>query len=652
MEIGWAFPLNNYGQEHGFNDAGIETYRGNPWGSLARETIQNSLDAKDPSAGKPVEVCFEMLEFPTEDFPGKTEFERVLKSCADYWKHQPKTVRFFEKALSVLSEEDVLPVLKISDFNTTGLTGSDKETGSDWHKLIKSVGTSDKSGAAGGSYGIGKYAPFACSLFRTVFYVTRDKKNNYAFQGVARLVTHKDQSSQPTQGTGYFGVKDKNRPITDEKLVDPFFCRTEVGTDLFVFGFSNTEDWEKRIIKSVIENFFMALHRGLLIVKVQNACIDHSTLPHFVSKYADDDKEWPTDAYYKALISNDATVFDSSTESLEWLDNLGRLELRLLAGRDFPKKVAMIRETGMKIFDKGRFHVPARFAGVLYVSGEKLNEFLRAVEPPGHDSWEPDRHENPSYAKTLLKNINSWVNNKVKELLSTKTEEESDIEGMSRYLPDDFDELDGSLLDAGHEGISGKPVSTYVATLKSAPWKSAGYAPAEVAVASEDCTVDENATLHRNIHRNINKNESIPPLETRPFSQNILLPAGGQNENGEHAAVPGNKPTKLEGTALGIKSARAFCTDPGKGEYRLLIEPESSCKGCIRLYIIGEDNEPEPALVEGARMIAADGTQKEINVSNTGAIGPIDLKKGKKTALAVVLKEPLRCSLEVCLFEG
>ena len=46
-EIGWHFPPTSGGREDGFNDPGAAHFSGAPLSSLARETIQNSLDAPD-----------------------------------------------------------------------------------------------------------------------------------------------------------------------------------------------------------------------------------------------------------------------------------------------------------------------------------------------------------------------------------------------------------------------------------------------------------------------------------------------------------------------------------------------------------------------------------------------------------------------------
>jgi hypothetical protein len=124
------------------------------------------------------------MEIPSSEFPGCAEFKKVLQACAAFSTSSKQTVQFFENALEVLSQGK-LNILRIADFNTTGLVvGSKDDRGSDWFKLTKSVGVSDKNAGKLGSFGIGKHAPFACSDLRTVFYGTKDKNGATAFQGV------------------------------------------------------------------------------------------------------------------------------------------------------------------------------------------------------------------------------------------------------------------------------------------------------------------------------------------------------------------------------------------------------------------------------------------------------------------------------------
>jgi hypothetical protein len=280
--IGWNFPANDDGQENGLNDPGIETFKDHPLASLAREVLQNSSDAADGS-NKPVQVHFEKLEIPTSEFPGFAELKKTLQACAEYWKGSRSTEKFVKTALDVIAQ-DKLSILRISDFNTTGLVvGTKGDRTSDWFKLTKSVGASDKHAGKLGSFGIGKHATYACSDLRTVFYGTRDNAGATAVQGVAKLVSHKRDRTTTTQGTGYFGVKTGNKPMLDFDSLPSLFERKKTGADVYIMGFHDSPDWEARIIKSVIESFFVAIHTGRLIIKVGKTTVNDTSLSKLVS---------------------------------------------------------------------------------------------------------------------------------------------------------------------------------------------------------------------------------------------------------------------------------------------------------------------------------------------------------------------------------
>src|SRR6185437_12894073 len=46
QKVGWFFASNDGGEDKGLNDAGVVTFKGNIYRYLAREIIQNSLDAR------------------------------------------------------------------------------------------------------------------------------------------------------------------------------------------------------------------------------------------------------------------------------------------------------------------------------------------------------------------------------------------------------------------------------------------------------------------------------------------------------------------------------------------------------------------------------------------------------------------------------
>lgn len=78
--IKWNFPSNGGGVISGISDAGIETFKGKPYESLAREICQNSLDACK-NFNEPVKVEFNSFQLINNDIPGFTELKEVINIC-------------------------------------------------------------------------------------------------------------------------------------------------------------------------------------------------------------------------------------------------------------------------------------------------------------------------------------------------------------------------------------------------------------------------------------------------------------------------------------------------------------------------------------------------------------------------------------------
>ena len=80
----WNFPSNNDGTAHALNDSGIETFKDNPFKSLAREIPQNSCDAK--KGDDPVRVEFSLLEVPRTQVPNVDGLVEIISSCLNHWR--------------------------------------------------------------------------------------------------------------------------------------------------------------------------------------------------------------------------------------------------------------------------------------------------------------------------------------------------------------------------------------------------------------------------------------------------------------------------------------------------------------------------------------------------------------------------------------
>ena len=441
MEIGWNFPLNNYGQITGISEAGIETFKGTPFKSLAREICQNSLDAvKEKSI--PVRVEFKKIQIESSKIPDKESLGNAFKKCSMFWEGQndKKAKQFFDNAYAKINS-DYVEILRISDFNTTGLDGSDKEFNSNWSNLVKGTGVSDKGGSAGGSFGIGKSAPFACSEFRSILYSTLDINGLKASQGVARLVSFREEEDI-TQGIGFYGYKKKNTSLEHMSDLDEGFNRSESGTDIYVLGFKHDENWKSEIVVAILEGFIVAIWKGILEVTIDDIVISKETLQDIFTKYNDLLNDTNTKDYYEVLTS-------PKTEVIKYdFDGLGEVQLHILLKNEFCRKVHISRKSGMKIFEKGNISSYIQFAGVLILEGEEVNKFFRPMETPQQDKWEEERHQNPKFARAKKKELFKFIKDSVIELGDNNSDGELDVEGLGDYLADEIEFKD---IDEGNK---------------------------------------------------------------------------------------------------------------------------------------------------------------------------------------------------------
>jgi hypothetical protein len=151
------FPPLKGGVVPGLNDAGIETFEGDFARNVVRECGQNSLDAA-VSHDQPVKLVITAVMLEKDKLPFLPQLVKVLLACADYWDSNDKARKFFRSAVT-LTRAPHIHALKVSDFGTTGVDGTDDDISSRWFGLVKSRGVSNQKEAdSGGAYGIGKEA--------------------------------------------------------------------------------------------------------------------------------------------------------------------------------------------------------------------------------------------------------------------------------------------------------------------------------------------------------------------------------------------------------------------------------------------------------------------------------------------------------------
>ena len=615
----WNFPSNNHGQIFGIADSGVETFNGTPIKSLAREICQNSIDANLKN-GEPTRIIFRTFEIAPSAIPDFDDLDDAFSRSLEYWSKQKSTKAksFFQSALK-LAKQPKITCLRISDTNTTGLLGSDEEYNSPWCNLTKSQGASDKSGSHGGSFGIGKFAPYACSAFRTVFYSTLDSDGVAAYQGVARLTSFKDKKGETTQGIGFYGA-DKNAPVKQQISIDPSYSREigKSGTDIFVLGFNGSKDWKYDMVASVLDGFLYAVYTGELIVEVEDIIISKETLPELVASHQAYFSEY-ADEYYQVLTADE----QKSPTYTKDIGTMGKVTLRLMIQPDFHRRVAMVRRTGMKIMDKGNINGLIPFAGVLYIEGDKLNEYLRTLENPQHTKWEIERAENKSEAKGVLSALTKFIKACLDELKNDDSEEALDP-SVGEYLAAEQDSAQPRPEDKGeniNDAIQVIETKTVSRSPKPGSMSQAGTGTTEVDDPDGDIIIDD-----------------IPGEGSREGTA-----AGGSGNGGGGSGEgvgKGDKPTEHRKSVSAVKS-RVMCTNKSQGEYTVTFVPNASATdGIISLFMSAESQNYDAAVISAT----AEGA--ELTVSGNKISG-LTFTENVPVKLSVKIDFHDYCSMEV-----
>ncbi len=444
---GWYFPDNKGGQDEGFENQGINQFKMSPYGKLAREIIQNSYDAKIKGEDKKVKVEFKLVKMDKNRIPNLESIKESINASAEYFPESERLEKFRQVANEKF-ESDTIDVLKISDYNTTGLVGIEKRINSAWYGLIKSSGNSTKSGVSGGSYGSGKHAAFVFSYFRTILYGTYVEDEGYAFQGKSILCSHK-KDGVVKSNIGYWGniTEDECKPIRNQETMDEFYRRNQTGTDLYIIGAKlEKEEWVENIIYSVIENFWKLIIEDKLEVSIvndgKNINIDSKNIRALAQMGKEENAkidEHDIFNAYKFIELND------SVEEVRYgsICNENDVELKIAKLPQYPeKKILKMRDTEMKINIFSPRKRPVNFIGILIAKGEELNKQLRESEPQTHDAWNADNiedEEDRRKVRDTIRKLDVWINEQIDSLSYVDDIEEFDAEGLDFLNLEDDD---------------------------------------------------------------------------------------------------------------------------------------------------------------------------------------------------------------------
>ncbi|RHF53336.1 hypothetical protein [Mitsuokella multacida] len=441
----WRFASNNKGIVDGFNDPGIETFSANSIASMVREVIQNSVDQQVDDS-RPVVVDFDFFQVTQDEIPGGRQLENIFDRCITASKGDPVATGFFQQAQKLMKGK--IDVLRISDHNTTGLVGAETDdTKTPWHQLVKGRGSSNKNINSGGSFGIGKAAPLACSYFHTIFYASKvDAIDSYV--GVSRLLSFKEKESgffgkeYTTTGTGFYSSSDNMNAI-----LKPFamghFKRRDNGTDIYILALEKDKDLYGTIRLAVLENFFVSIEFQKLIVHVGQDTINRNSLAQYIAQL-DDKKYAALKDYYNLLIhrhddpeENRVISLDADEYGKKYGIKDGECTLLLHQGEELNQRVLMTRKTGMTLFPQSRLGNSISYTGILLIQGDTMNQIFKTMEMPAHDKWEPGRCKvNKTFYENAYTDLKQYLRKKIIENFGAPQQDIEAAYGMDEFFAD------------------------------------------------------------------------------------------------------------------------------------------------------------------------------------------------------------------------
>lgn len=628
-KIGWNHPVDESDQWDGFNEPGIEHFSGSPVPHLAREVNQNSFDSGN---GGTVRVQIKQKMVETNQIPDLEELRATIQSCGLASANESTKARqFFESAANDLSKSKI-SILEISDFNTSGMSGP-SHNGTPFYAFMKAKGQSKKaSDTATGSFGIGKFAPYAVSKLRTVFvstvYKAEDGTIQRLTQGKSILMSH-DDGGHRRQGVGFWGVKERCQPVQSNDFNLPSWVQRgddnlsneDIGTKLTILGFDNSSGWEANLATSVAENFFGSISEGKLEVDVDaKYLLSKNTIKNFfedeavlslISNQKNEPDQFNNSKNYLTCLTASENVITEQTQS----PLLGLCELKILISEGFPKKVAFLRN-GMFISDSlnlagiKNFSDFKEFVAVFECKNPKGIELLRAMEPPRHDDFEPDRlpsKEEQQKGKKALKDMAYWIRDMLKRHAKDPVSDVTTLDELKDFFSDDSGEGNGKPAEEinpfGLILIRARPVPVKLNRPAAIPQ---GRGPGSDGEDGEGGGGDEGA-------------------------------GGGDSEGGGKGTAPGGQGSSANRPGVSLSNLRAVSTS--SRSRRIAFTPITTGMVNISLFEAGADSDYELPIKEAS-----------IGEIKSGRL-ILEIEKGSRVMVDVVFKSVFNGALKVMAYE-
>jgi hypothetical protein len=262
-------------------------------GSLVREAVQNSLDAKTDGSIEPVQVRFALSKSQPSESLQAAISERYTLGLSPH-------LDAFSISNFPRLQSDPFDYLVVEDFGTRGLNGDPRQESddddltapkNDFYYFWRNVGRSRKGETDRGRWGLGKTVFPASSRINSFFGLTVRQDGRRLLMGESVLKIHKAQDGAGRHDPyGFFGSFDNDLPMpVEDSTFIAKFCedfrlkRAEQPGLSIVVPFPRRDEINiSEIVRSAIVHYFYPIITGRLKIRVEgdgtNLVLDSVTI--------------------------------------------------------------------------------------------------------------------------------------------------------------------------------------------------------------------------------------------------------------------------------------------------------------------------------------------------------------------------------------
>lgn len=421
---------------------------------LAREATQNSLDERLDES-RPVRVRYILHELTGERlhrFLGAIRWNDLLPHFEAAADPGQKVGRVLANGLRELRESGRLVLLRVDDYNASGLTGPEYDDGK-FAAVVRRQLDSHKSGTAGGSYGLGKATLWAASQFGLVL---MHSTLSEPFEGrrerrvIGRLdLPWREVDDRQYAGPAWLGEPDPDRDgaprswWADERTVEELHLTRESGdpgTSFLIVGVhdaageaTDLESMHEVLVRSLAHNFWACMVSGRAGGPMLEASVEARRDGRVVvaEERVDPHRYEPARSRAVRAFLDGETVEEMTTAEsvvkttvpltvppLKDAGSGGPVEHEAVLlitpadqGDEPANRLVCMRGNRMVIMERPVGDVPlgsppfqavllaGRATGSKSPDAEAAERFLRTAEPPEHTDWKPTEDLTATYAR-------------------------------------------------------------------------------------------------------------------------------------------------------------------------------------------------------------------------------------------------------------